>query len=115
VGAGAVGVEFASIYRSFDAEVTLLEMLPRPHILRLACLFHDLGKSRGAAGHSELPKKIYLDLVEANRRQLVDAGVPAKNIGASPLCTSCRTDLLFSHRKEQGVTGRLMAVVGIRT
>jgi len=29
VGAGAVGVEFASIYRSFDAEVTLLEMLPR--------------------------------------------------------------------------------------
>jgi len=29
VGGGAVGVEFASIYRSFDAEVTLLEMLPR--------------------------------------------------------------------------------------
>jgi dihydrolipoamide dehydrogenase len=29
VGAGAVGVEFASIYRSFDCEVTILEMLPR--------------------------------------------------------------------------------------
>jgi dihydrolipoamide dehydrogenase len=29
VGAGAVGVEFASIYRSFDCEVTLIEMLPR--------------------------------------------------------------------------------------
>jgi dihydrolipoamide dehydrogenase len=29
VGAGAVGVEFASIYRSFDGEVTILEMLPR--------------------------------------------------------------------------------------
>jgi len=29
VGAGAVGVEFASIYRSFDTEVTLIEMLPR--------------------------------------------------------------------------------------
>ncbi len=29
IGAGAVGVEFASIYRSFGAEVTLLEMLPR--------------------------------------------------------------------------------------
>jgi len=29
VGAGAVGVEFASIFRSFDAEVTMLEMLPR--------------------------------------------------------------------------------------
>ncbi len=29
VGAGAVGVEFASIFRSFGAEVTILEMLPR--------------------------------------------------------------------------------------
>jgi dihydrolipoamide dehydrogenase len=29
VGGGAVGVEFASIYRSFDADVTILEMLPR--------------------------------------------------------------------------------------
>src|SRR5260370_36935664 len=29
VGAGAVGVEFASIFRSFGCEVTILEMLPR--------------------------------------------------------------------------------------
>jgi dihydrolipoamide dehydrogenase len=29
IGAGAVGVEFASIFRRFGAEVTLLEMLPR--------------------------------------------------------------------------------------
>ncbi len=29
VGAGAVGVEFASIYKSFDCDVTILEMLPR--------------------------------------------------------------------------------------
>ncbi|WP_213805229.1 dihydrolipoyl dehydrogenase [Granulicella sp. dw_53] len=29
IGSGAVGVEFASIFKSFDAEVTILEMLPR--------------------------------------------------------------------------------------
>ena len=29
VGAGAVGVEFASIFRSFDSEITIIEMLPR--------------------------------------------------------------------------------------
>jgi len=68
-----------------------------------------------APGHSELPKKIFLDLVEANRRQLLAAGVPAKNISASPLCTSCRTDLLFSYRAEKGVTGRLMGAAGIQT
>ena len=28
-GSGAVGVEFASIFKSFDTEVTILEMLPR--------------------------------------------------------------------------------------
>ena len=67
-----------------------------------------------APGHSELPRRIFLDLVEANRLQLVDAGVPARNIAASPLCTSCRVDLLFSHRAEKGNTGRMMAVAGIK-
>jgi len=67
-----------------------------------------------APGHSTLPVNIFLDLVEGNRRQLIEAGVPAKHIEASPLCTSCRTDLLFSHRAEKGITGRLMSVVGLR-
>ena len=65
-------------------------------------------------GHGGLPHKIFLDLVKANRRQLIDTGVPAKNIAASELCTACRTDLLFSHRAEKGITGRMMGVVGIR-
>jgi len=67
-----------------------------------------------APGHSELPKKIFLDLVEANRQQLVAAGVPRKNIEASPLCTNCHPELLFSYRAEKGKTGRMMAVAGIR-
>lgn len=67
-----------------------------------------------APGHSELPTKIFLDLVEANRRQLLAAGVPAKNISASPLCTSCNTNLLFSYRAENGRTGRMMAIAGIK-
>src|ERR1035441_5002515 len=29
IGSGAVGVEFASLFKSFGAEVTILEMLPR--------------------------------------------------------------------------------------
>ncbi len=67
-----------------------------------------------APGHSELPKKIFLDLVEANRQQLLAAGVPKKNIEASPLCTSCHPELLFSYRAEKGKTGRMMGVAGIR-
>ncbi|HWZ83289.1 MAG TPA: peptidoglycan editing factor PgeF [Terriglobales bacterium] len=67
-----------------------------------------------APGHSELPVNIFLDLVEANRRQLLDSGVLGKNIEASSPCTACHTDLLFSHRAERGITGRLMAVAGVR-
>jgi YfiH family protein len=47
-------------------------------------------------------EKLYLDLVEANRRQLRAAGVKAANIWASELCTACRIDLLFSHRPDDG-------------
>jgi YfiH family protein len=65
-------------------------------------------------GHSIQTRKFLLDLVEANRRQLLDAGVPAKRIEASPLCTQCQTDLLFSYRAENGRTGRMMAVAGIK-
>jgi YfiH family protein len=67
-----------------------------------------------APGHSELPKKIFLDLVEANRQQLIAAGVPKKNIETSPLCTNCHPELLFSYRAEKGKTGRMIAAVGIR-
>ena len=67
-----------------------------------------------APGHGELPPKIFLDLVEANRRQLISAGVLRKNISASKLCTSCHPELLFSYRAEKGITGRMMGVTGIR-
>ena len=67
-----------------------------------------------APGHSELPTRIFLDLVEANRQQLLAAGVLKKNIEASPLCTNCHPDILFSFRAEKGKTGRMMGVAGIR-
>ena len=65
-------------------------------------------------GHQPPPKKVLLDLRKANRAQLLEAGVYTENIFVSHLCTSCRTDLLFSYRKEGVQSGRLMAVVGIR-
>jgi purine-nucleoside/S-methyl-5'-thioadenosine phosphorylase / adenosine deaminase len=66
-----------------------------------------------APGHGEPPRTVHLDLVEANRRQLLDGGVREEHIWISNLCTSCRTDLLFSHRKEKGVTGRMVGAIAI--
>jgi YfiH family protein len=46
----------------------------------------------------------HFDLPRANRLNLSRAGV--HHIELSGLCTGCRTDLFFSHRKEAGKTGR---------
>jgi hypothetical protein len=66
-------------------------------------------------GHQPPPPTARLDLFAANRWQLREAGVPAKNIFVAPFCTSCRTDLFFSHRRELGRTGRLLGAIGIRS
>jgi YfiH family protein len=67
-----------------------------------------------APGHSNLGPSLHLDLVEANRRQLLDAGLRAEAISVAGECTSCRTDRYFSYRAEKGFTGRMFSVVGIR-
>jgi purine-nucleoside/S-methyl-5'-thioadenosine phosphorylase / adenosine deaminase len=63
-------------------------------------------------GHAPPPPRVQLDLIAANRTILAAAGVPAENIVSSGFCTSCRSDLFFSYRRER-TTGRLMAVIGI--
>ena len=68
-----------------------------------------------APGHSSIGPSLHLDLIEANRRQLVDAGLKACAIHVVGGCTSCQPDLFFSHRASQGRTGRMLAVIGIRT
>ena len=57
----------------------------------------------------------FIDLLKANRDQLISLGVTESRIHTSPLCTMCRTDLFFSYRREKtlrGKVGRLMAVIG---
>lgn len=67
-----------------------------------------------APGHGDPCTQLHLDLREANRRQLLAAGVPEKHITALKNCTACNTGKFFSHRTEKGRTGRMMAVVGIK-
>lgn len=62
-----------------------------------------------SAGHASI------DLLKANREQLLAAGVDPQKINIAPLCTMCRTDLFFSYRREKNVAGkvgRLMSVIG---
>jgi YfiH family protein len=67
-----------------------------------------------APGHSNIGPSLHVDLVEANRRQLLDAGLSLRSIQTTGGCTGCHRELFFSHRTSQGHAGRMMSVIGIR-
>ena len=67
-----------------------------------------------APGHSNVGPALHLDLMEANRRQLLDAGLRAEAITVIGDCTRCQNNRYFSYRAEQGRTGRMLAVVGMK-
>jgi polyphenol oxidase len=67
---------------------------------------------------SEPISKVHLNLWEANRRQLLDAGLDESQITVVGNCTACSWDahgarLYFSHRAEHGIAGRMLNVIGI--
>jgi polyphenol oxidase len=77
-----------------------------------------------APGHSNIGPQIHLNLWEANCRQLLDAGIPAKRITVVGECTACTLisagpgstkPKYFSHRGESGFAGRMIGVVGVVT
>lgn len=58
---------------------------------------------------------IHLDLPETNRNQLLIAGLLPAHIEMSGICTGCNTSLFFSHRVEQGKTGRFPVVLALKS
>lgn len=57
---------------------------------------------------------IRIDLAGLNRMQLLDAGLLPEHIELSGMCTACNLHLFFSHRGEQGKTGRFVLCAGLR-
>lgn len=55
----------------------------------------------------------YIDLWEANKRDLLNNGVSAENIEVAGICTYANTDDFFSHRAEKGKTGRFGVVISL--
>ncbi len=58
--------------------------------------------------------KYQLDLQEANRRILINAGIPADQIAVTDICTCCNSGILFSHRASNGKRGNLGAFLELR-
>jgi polyphenol oxidase len=58
--------------------------------------------------------KFFVDLKKANAAQLIKCGIPESQIEVSPYSTVLNNQDYFSHRKEKGKTGRMMALIGVK-
>jgi YfiH family protein len=56
----------------------------------------------------------HIDLAEANRRQLIAAGVPEQRIYMAGLCTKCNAADFYSYRRDREQAGRMLSFIGIR-
>ena len=67
------------------------------------------GSTDGCINGESAEGKGYFDLWEANKRQIIEAGIPAQNIEVAQICTYCNPHLFFSERHQKGRTGRFGA------
>lgn len=74
------------------------------------------GRPQSAAFFSRMPhrQRWMLDLPLANKFQLLDRRIRPEYIFSSGLCTSCRHDLFFSHRRDRVQTGRHLNFIMLR-
>jgi len=58
--------------------------------------------------------KYFVDLKKANKQQALGSGVPENQIEWSSYSTVLHNEAYFSYRKEGGITGRMLAVIGLK-
>ncbi|MGI6201295.1 MAG: peptidoglycan editing factor PgeF [Christensenellales bacterium] len=58
--------------------------------------------------------RVAIDLWQANRLQLLSAGLLPEHIQVAGLCTSCQQALFFSHRRDRGKSGLMSAMMMIQ-
>lgn len=72
-------------------------------------------ENRTAVYHeSANPERWMLNLKEINRMLMIKAGILPSHIECTSLCTSTNNGLFFSHRKENGKTGRMASWIGLK-
>ena len=109
----AVGEEVLSAFESqfaYARELFIEVYSADPVRIKYPMLF----LTQRAPGHSSIGPALHVDLIEANRRQLLAAGLKPNSIQRIGGCTCCQPELFFSHRASQGRAGRMMAVIGLR-
>lgn len=76
-------------------------------------MIHALGDAGAEAVEQVGRDKYHVDLKLLNKTWLLRAGLRPANIDISPLCTACRQDLFWSHRRVGNERGSLAAVIAL--
>lgn len=74
------------------------------------------GEARGdsEAWFHRTGQQLKLDIWQANADQLIRAGLPARQVFVSRLCTACHASWFYSYRRDGAGTGRLAAFIRAR-
>ena len=115
--AGIVKIAVTRIIEKFHIDPKSLHAVIGPHI-GVCC--YEVGEDvvqampdASAVETREEWSKPHVNLASANRRQLIDAGIPETHIETSSLCTKCREDLFHSYRRDGKRMGHLLSVIGL--
>jgi YfiH family protein len=60
-------------------------------------------------------QRSHINLEQANRRQLIEAGLVPERIYTLGLCTFCLSDQFHSFRRDREKAGRMISVIGVKT
>ena len=78
-----------------------------------SAMIRALGDAGAQAVEQTGMGKYHVDLKALNRAWLLQAGLRDEAIDISPLCTSCRQDLFWSHRRVGNARGSMAAIIAL--
>lgn len=87
----------------YEVDTPVYNEFAKLNYLDLAAIFTDKGNG-----------KYMLDMVEANKQILINAGIKQDNMDISDLCTNCNADTLHSHRATKGQRGTIGVIIELK-
>jgi len=105
--AGIAGSTVRAMQKEFSTDPRLMQVAIGPGIGK--CCYEvgaDVAAQFGESGPA------HIDLVETNRRQLMETGIPESSIYAANLCTKCNAGDFHSYRRDKELAGRMLSFIG---
>lgn len=84
----------------YEVDTPVYEAFQKLKYLDLDKIFTDKGGG-----------KYWLNMIEANKQILLNAGIKEENMDISDLCTNCNSDMLHSHRATNGQRGTIGVII----